>query len=97
LEPLFGVLVSLQRGTPRHGAWVVACLQGAWPRLIGEKLASVCRPALFRDAELVVEITDRDWEGAVRSVQGALLDKLRAATAGEIRQISLCGPSGGGA
>jgi hypothetical protein len=89
LEQLFSVLVSLHHETPRHGEWVVACLQGAWPKLIGHRLASVCRPAAFKDSELVVEIIDRDWEEAVRSVEPALLEKLRAATAGVVKSISL--------
>jgi hypothetical protein len=37
----------------------------------------------------VVEIVDKDWEGAIRSVQPELLDKLRAATGGKIGAISL--------
>ncbi len=89
LEQLFGVLLSLQQGTASHGEWVVTCLRGAWPRLIGDRLAAVCRPARFRDSELVVEIVDKDWEGAIRSVQPELLDKLRTATAGEVKALSL--------
>jgi hypothetical protein len=98
LEQLFGVLLSLHRGTPRHGEWVLACLEGAWPNLIGERLAAVCRPARFERFELVVEILDRDWEEAVRSVKPALLEKLEAATAGEIKALSFRRPSaeGGG-
>jgi hypothetical protein len=89
LEQLFDILLSIQQGTARHGEWVVTCLQGAWSRLIGDRLAAVCRLALFRDSELVVEIVDKDWEEAIRSVQPELLDKLRTATAGEVNALSL--------
>ena len=89
MEQLFGVLLSLYRGTPKHGEWVVACLQGAWPRLIGDKLASVCHPSRYEDSELLIEIEDPDWEEAVRSVKPLLLEKLRAATAGEVKTISV--------
>jgi hypothetical protein len=63
--------------------------------MIGEKLASVCRPALFRDPELVVEIVEPGWEEAVRCVKPALLGKLQAATAGMIKEITLRVPSEG--
>jgi hypothetical protein len=74
---------------------VVACLQGAWPKLIGDRLASVCRPAEFRDPELAVEILEPEWEEAVRSVRPALLEKLRAATAGLVKKITLKNPAAG--
>ncbi len=89
LDQLFGILLSLQQGTARQGEWVVTCLQGAWSRLIGDRLAAVCRPTLFENSELVVEIVDKDWEGAIRSVQRELLDKLRTATGGRVRSLSL--------
>ena len=88
MEPLFGVMLSLYREMPDKGGWVVACLEGAWTKLLGDRLASICRPVAFHNAELVIEICDRDWEDAVKNVQPALLEKLRAATAGEV--ASLC-------
>jgi hypothetical protein len=63
--------------------------------MIGERLASVCRPAIFRDPELVVEILESGWEEAIRSVQPALLEKLQAATAGLVKEITLRNPSAG--
>jgi len=95
LEQLFGVLLSLHQGTPRHGEWVVACLQGAWPKMIGDRLASVCRPAIFSGQELVVEILEPEWEEAVRDVKPALLGKLQAITAGLVKEITLKDPSAG--
>jgi len=89
LEKLFGVLFSIYRGTPRHREWVLACLQGAWPKLIGEKLAAVCKPASFDGSALAIEVLDRQWEDAIRSVRLALLDKLQSATAGEVTRISV--------
>jgi hypothetical protein len=91
LEKLFGVLFSVSRGTPRHGEWVVACLQGAWPKLIGERLATVCVPISFNGSTLVIEVKDHQWEEALRSVRPALLDKLRTATAGEVSKIRVVG------
>jgi hypothetical protein len=93
LEKLFGVLFSVSRGTPRHGEWVVACLQGAWPKLIGERLATVCAPASFDGSTLVIDVKDPQWEEAVRSVRPALLDKLRTATAGAVNKIRVVRPS----
>jgi len=88
VEPLSSVLFSLFKGKPNHGEWVIACLQGAWPRLLGERLAAVCRPGGLKDSDLRIEIFDQSWEAAVKSVRAELLDKLRAATAGEVKSIS---------
>jgi hypothetical protein len=89
LEKLFGVMMSLYRGTPNKGEWIVACLEGAWPKLLGDQLAAVCRPAAFHGAELVIEICDRNWEDAIEHIQPALLEKLRAVTAGEVATLSI--------
>jgi len=88
LEPLFRVLYSLYKGQPNHGQWVVACLEGSWPRIVGERLAAVCRPASFENSELRIEILDREWDAAVREVKPALLEKLRTETANEVKNIS---------
>jgi hypothetical protein len=88
VEPLFGVLFSLNKGKPNHGEWVIACLQGAWPKLLGERLAAVCRPARLEGTDLRIEILDPSWESAVKSVKAALLDRLRDATADEVKTIS---------
>jgi hypothetical protein len=89
LDQLFGVMFSLGRGMPNKSEWVIACLEGAWPKLLGERLAGVCRPVSFRGAELVIEIRGRDWEDAIKNIRPALLEKLRAATAGEIASLSI--------
>ena len=83
------MLFSVFRGTPKQGEWVITCLQGAWPKIIGDRLAAVCTPASFDGSTLVVEVNDRRWEEAVGDVQAALLDKLRLATAGEIKEIRI--------
>jgi hypothetical protein len=88
MEPLFSVLFSLYKGKPNHGEWVIACLRGAWIRLLGERLAAVCSPARLEDSDLRIEILDEGWESAVKSVKRELLDKLRAATANEVKTIS---------
>jgi uncharacterized membrane protein len=89
MEPVSGILFSLYRGTQHHGEWIVACLEGAWPGIMGERLAKVCRPLAFKDFDLVVEITDAAWERALRSVKKNIAEKLRAATSGEVRSITL--------
>jgi hypothetical protein len=88
LKQLFSILLLLHRGTQKHSEWVLACLEGAWPNLVGDRLAAVCRPARFEDSELIVEILDRDWEGAVKNIKPVLLEKLRAATSEEIKTLS---------
>jgi hypothetical protein len=88
LKPLFEVLYSLNKGQPNNGQWVIACLQGAWSKILGERLAAVCRPAAFEKSDLQIEILDPGWDQAIESVKAALLEKLRTATANEVKSIS---------
>ena len=88
MEPLFGVLFSLFKGQPNHGQWVVACLEGAWPKILGDKLAEVCRPVRLENSDLLIEISNREWEPAVKSVRAELLEKLRTATENEVKTVS---------
>lgn len=74
---------------PNRGEWVVGCLQGAWPRLLGDRLAAVCRPASFDGSTLVIEAIDDQWRETVKGIGPTLLEKLRAATAGEVSRISI--------
>jgi hypothetical protein len=91
LDKLFGLLFSVFRGMPNQGDWVVACLQGAWEKIIGDRLAAVCAPVSFDGKILFVEVNDRQWEEAVNSVLPSLLEKLQNATAGEIRAVRVIG------
>jgi predicted nucleic acid-binding Zn ribbon protein len=88
METVAALLYRIFRGTPQHSDWMVACLQGAWPGLVGARLAAVCRPAAFADGKLKVEILDSDWAGALCSMEKELLDKLQTATGGEVTRVS---------
>lgn len=68
---------------------MIACLEGAWPKLLGDRLAAVCRPVRLENADLLIEILNPEWDQAVKSVKPALIEKLQAATAGEVQTISL--------
>jgi hypothetical protein len=89
VEQLFSVLFSANRKTPIHGEWIVACLKGAWPKLLGERLAAVCQPDRFEDSKLMIEVLDDNWTNAVNGVHAALLEKVRIATAGEVKSIAI--------
>jgi hypothetical protein len=89
LDQLFGVLLSLQRGTPRYSDWVIACLSGAWSRLLGDRLAAACRPARFDGSKLIVEILDGNWTEAIQAIKPELTEKLRTITAGEVKSVSV--------
>jgi Dna[CI] antecedent, DciA len=89
MEHVAEALFGLYRGMPQHNEWVIACLEGAWPRLIGERLAEMCRPIAFKNRELVIKITDESWGNAIRDVKQDILDRLRSATSGEIQSLSL--------
>jgi hypothetical protein len=92
MEPIGTLLFKIYRGTPQHADWMVACMQGAWPALVGEKLAQVCRPCAFSKSTLTIEIMDPDWEGALRSTKTELLEKLRLVTEDEVRHLSFKSP-----
>jgi len=66
---------------------VLACLAGAWSRLIGDRLADVCRPVRFENSELTIEVSDINWAKAIKSIKLELAEKMRAATAGEVRSV----------
>lgn len=88
MDPIGTLLFKIYKGTPQHADWMVACLQGAWSGLVGERLAQVCRPCAFSNSNLVIEILDSDWEGALRGTEVELLEKLRLATEGEVRHLT---------
>ncbi len=91
MEPLSKVLFGLFRGTPRHAEWVIACLEGAWPNLVGERIAGVCRPAHFGDSRLTVEILDPAWAEPLRDMMPELLLRIREGTGNEVREIGFAG------
>lgn len=88
MKQLFGILLGIHRGSPRHSDWVLACLEGAWTKLVGDRLAAVCRPVRLEDSELVVEILDPNWEEAVKGVKSALQQKLDSETTGLVKTLS---------
>jgi predicted nucleic acid-binding Zn ribbon protein len=88
MESVSNVLFSLYRETPFHGEWVVACLQGAWPGILGEKIAGVCRPLALRGPELVVEVPDGAWMLALSSMKTELLDRIRRVAGDEVSALS---------
>ncbi|MBN2242922.1 MAG: DUF721 domain-containing protein [Acidobacteria bacterium] len=89
MDRAFDILLSLQRGTPLHGQWVLECLKGSWARLVGAKLAAVCRPAVLKDSVLRIEVVDGSWLDAVRSLQAELQDRISGATRGEVKKLKI--------
>jgi len=89
MDRAFRILFSLQRGTPRHGQWVVECLRGSWDRIVGRRLAAVCRPETLKGAVLRVQVMDPEWMDTVKSLRGEILEKLRSETCGEVSSLVL--------
>jgi len=87
MEPVSTILFTLFRGTPRHGEWMIACLEGAWPWLMGERISRVCRPLRFDRSRLTIEIADAAWVETLRGMKPELLGRLRQATGGEIHEL----------
>ena len=88
MEPVSKVLYTLYRGKPIHGRWVVACLEGAWPKLLGERVAKACRPVSWDDYRLVVEVVDPVWTESLESVRDGMLERIRTATDDEVRCLA---------
>ena len=88
MEPLSRILFSLYRGTPQHGPWVVACLEGAWAAILGDKLARVCRPVSWENYRLTIAVPDQEWSESLQGLKEDLLARIRHATGHEVRQIS---------
>jgi predicted nucleic acid-binding Zn ribbon protein len=89
MEPVSTVIYSLFRGTPQHAEWVLACLEGAWPGILGDRLAAACRPSRFSDGKLTVLAADAEWAKALRGLQHELAYRIRQATAGEVLEIRI--------
>ncbi len=87
MEPISNILFGLFRGTPRHAEWMIACLEGAWQSLVGERIAAVCRPARFGDSRLTVEVLDPAWEKPLREMTRELLVIVRERTGGEVQDL----------
>ena len=87
MESVSNTIYALYRGTPSHGEWIVACLQGAWDGVLGEHIAGTCRPVTLRGAELVVEVSEKAWFPVLSSMQRELSLRICRATGGEIRQL----------
>ncbi len=88
MEPVSKVLYTLYRGKPIHGRWIVACLEGAWPGLLGGRIAQACRPLSWEDYRLVVEVVDPVWTESLESIQEDMLERIRTATNDEVRRLT---------
>ncbi len=92
MEPLSRILFGLFRGTPRHGEWVIACLEGAWPTLVGERIAGVCRPVAFEGSRLTIEVLDSAWLEPLKEMAAELLARIQKGTSDEVREIAFVRP-----
>jgi hypothetical protein len=88
MEPVSATLFSLYRGTPQHSEWVVACLEGAWEFVLGEKIGAACRPRELRREELVIEVNEKAWLPVLSDMKSELLNRIRSTTDGEVRRLS---------
>lgn len=48
----------------------------AWPEVVGEELAAVCRPEVIRDSVLWVRVTDQVWGQQLQFEKTALLEAV---------------------
>lgn len=50
-----------------------------WPEIVGAKIASKSRPALWREETLVVEVENSVWLTELRMMEPEILEKIRGA------------------
>ncbi len=93
MESVSNTLYSLFRSTPFHGDWIVSCLAGAWTGVLGDRIARTCRPIAWRNSELVVEVLEKAWLPVLISMNQELLQRIRQATGGEVRQVAFIMPN----
>lgn len=89
MEQVFGALLALRRGAPDQDEWILSCLAGAWAKLLGDRLAMVCRPIAIAHGRLAIEASDAAWERALRDLQPELEKKLRIATADAVVSVAI--------
>ena len=87
MEPISDILLSLYRGTPEHATWMVAYLQGAWPALLGERIAAACTPVDWRAHTLFVRTKDEYWRDSLQKLKQELLARVQRATGNEVRDL----------
>lgn len=88
MDRAYDILLSLERGTPRHGRWVVECLRGSWSTVVGARLAGACRPIGMKGSVLEVAVLDDGWAGTLRGMRAELEDRLRSATSGAVETLA---------
>ncbi len=94
MKPVSSILFSLYKGTLHHDEWVVACLQGAWSGLLGDRIAQACVPVALNDRKLVVQVRDPGWLPTLSSMSSVLLERIRSATGAAVAGIVFMPSSG---
>jgi hypothetical protein len=89
MQPISKLVFSLFRGTERHEEWLLSCLQGAWPKIVGARMAKACVPAELHRGRLVIRVVDPAWETALAGMEQEILSRVRASSTDEIRYLSL--------
>jgi predicted nucleic acid-binding Zn ribbon protein len=77
-QPFGGLIKRLveDRGWEKHTA--EATVLGSWDRLVGEDIASHCRPVGLRGGELTLQAESTAWATQLRMLTGKLLVRIRA-------------------
>jgi predicted nucleic acid-binding Zn ribbon protein len=92
MESISSIIFTLFRGSPQRGEWVIACLEGAWRGLVGDRISQVCRPLSFNNSCLTIEVLDAAWEEPLRGMKPELLLRIRQATGDEVRELHFTVP-----
>jgi predicted nucleic acid-binding Zn ribbon protein len=71
-----------------------ATVLGSWDRLVGEEIASHCRPVGLRDGELTLQAESTAWATQLRMLTGKILGAIKSELgAGVVTKIRVHGPA----
>lgn len=97
--PIGTSLDRVLRGLGAPKAEAVGSVFERWPELVGEQIASHCRPVSLRSGTLTVAVRDPAWATEFRFLESRLLERLAAVLGpGEVTALEVrVRPDRGGA
>jgi predicted nucleic acid-binding Zn ribbon protein len=75
-QPFGAILAKLVKTRGWQQPAAEARIFGLWPAMVGEDLASHCRPVKLEEGELTIEAESTAWATQIRLLTGKLLNRI---------------------
>jgi predicted nucleic acid-binding Zn ribbon protein len=75
-QPFGAVLARLMKARGWQRPAAEATVFGDWPKVVGEEIASHCRPVKLENGELTIEAESTAWATQLRLLAGKLLSRI---------------------